>query len=121
MQNNSKGSNFKGTKKAGMLTELAAQYIALEAGRDTLITPLRTDISRDGKHATIFVSVFPTDQGEHAIKFLMRHKDLFRSYLKSRSRFPVLPFIKFEIDYGELNRQRLDVLSAEAGPIPPEE
>jgi ribosome-binding factor A len=103
--------NFKGDKKAMMITELAAKYIALEAGRSTLITPLRTHISRDGKHATIYVSVYPTDQGEHAITFLMRHKDLFRSYLRTRSRFPVLPFIKFEIDYGELNRQHLDEIS----------
>ncbi len=113
--------NFKDDKKAGMVTELAAKYIALEAGRDTLITPLRTHLSPDGKHATIFVSVYPTEQGEHAISFLMRHKDLFRSYLRTRARLAVLPFIKFEIDYGELNRQRLDELSREAGPIPPEE
>ena len=112
---------FKDTKKAGMLTELAAKYIALEAGRNTLITPMRTDLSRDGKHATIFVSVFPTQEGEHAITFLMRHKDLFRNYLKTRSRFPILPYIKFEIDYGELNRQRLDELSSEVGEIRPEE
>lgn len=106
-----KGSDFKDDKKAGMLTELAAQYIALEAGRNTLITPLRTHLSSDGKHAIIYVSVYPTDQGPHAITFLMRHKDLFRNFLKSRSRFPVLPYIVFEIDHGELNRQRLDEIS----------
>lgn len=110
--------NFKDTKKSMMLTELAAKYIAREAGRSTLITPLRTHISKDRKHATVYVSVFPTDQGEHAITFLMRHKDLFRTYLKSHARFPVLPYIKFEIDYGELNRQRLDEIRPE---IPPEE
>jgi ribosome-binding factor A len=105
--------SFKDDKKAHMLTELAAQYIAREAGRSTLITPTRTHISSDGRHATIFVSVYPTDEGEHAITFLMRHKDLFRNFLKSHARFPVLPFIVFEIDYGELNRQRLDEISGE--------
>jgi ribosome-binding factor A len=116
-----KGSNFKATKKSLMVTELAAQYIAREAGRTTLITPTRTDLGRDGKHATIFVSVFPTEEGEHAITFLMRHKDLFRTWLKTHARFPILPYIKFEIDYGELNRQRLDELSNEVGEIRPEE
>jgi ribosome-binding factor A len=110
--------SFKDDKKAGMVTELAAQYIAREAGRSTLITPLRTHLSSDGKHATIYVSVYPTDEGEHAITFLMRHKDLFRNFLKSHARFPVLPYIKFEIDYGELNRQRLDEISHD---IPPTE
>ena len=113
--------NFKKVKKAMMLTELAAEYIAREAGRETLTTPTRSDISRDRKHATIFVSVFPTDRGEHAILFLMRHKDLFRDYLKKRSRFPVLPYITFEIDYGELNRQRMDELSQQIGTIAPAE
>ncbi len=103
----------KNIRKSGMLTELAAQYIAREAGRSTLITPTRTELSRDGKHATIFVSVYPVQEDEHAVSFLMRHKDLFRSYLKSHARFPVLPYITFEIDYGERNRQRLDELSRE--------
>ena len=104
--------NFKSTKKSGMLLELAAKYIAREAGRSTLITPTRAHLSKDGKYVTIFVSVYPQEQGEHAITFLMRHKDDFRAFLKSsRVRFPVLPYITFEIDYGELNRQRLDELS----------
>lgn len=105
--------SFKDDKKSGMLTHLAAEFIAREAGRSTLITATRSEISPDGKHATIFVSVYPTDQGEHAITFLMRNKDEFRNYLKSHARFPVLPYIVFEIDYGELNRQRLDELSRE--------
>lgn len=107
--------NYKGVKKSDMLTHLAAEFISREAGRLTLITATRTDLSPDGKHATIFVSVYPSDQGEHAIVFLMRHKDDFRTYLKSHARFPVLPYITFEIDYGELNRQRLDELSRDAG------
>ncbi len=117
----SRGANFKGVKKSLMVTELAAQYIAREAGRTTLITPTRTDLGRDGKHATIFVSVFPAEEADHAITFLMRHKDLFRTWLKTHARFPVLPYIKFEIDYGERNRQRLDELASEVGEIKPEE
>lgn len=110
----SRGANFKGTKKSGMLLELAAKYIAREAGRSTLITPTRAHLSKDGKYVTIFVSVYPTDQGEHALAFLMRNKDNFRDFLKeSKVRIPVLPYILFEIDYGELNRQRLDELSGE--------
>lgn len=103
--------SYKDDKKSGMLTHLAAEFISREAGRSTLITATRTDLSPDGKHATVYVSVYPTDQGEHAITFLMRNKDDFRDYLKSRARFPILPFVTFEIDYGELNRQRLDELS----------
>lgn len=109
---NNMGS-FSDLKKSGMITELAAQYIAREAGRNTLITPTRTHISSDGKHATIFVSVYPDSEGQHAIVFLKRHKDLFRNFIKGKTRFPVLPYMTFELDYGELNRQRLDELSDE--------
>lgn len=106
--------NFKNTKKTGMMLELAAKYIAREAGRSTLITPTRAHMSSDGKYVTIFITVYPADQGEHAVTFLMRHKDDFRDFLKkSRVRFPVLPYVSFEIDFGELNRQRLDELSGE--------
>ncbi len=109
-------------RAAALLTELAAQYIAIEAGRDTLITPIHTDVSSDRKNATIFVSVYPTEQGENALKFLMRHKDLFRSYLRKKAKLSMLPFIRFEIDYGEINRQNIEKISGELkGTIPEEE
>ena len=100
-------------KMMTQLTEHAANYIAREAGRTTLITPTRSNISRDGKNATIYVSVYPEEQKDHALLFLKRHKDLFRDYLKKAARFPRLPYITFEFDYGEQNRQHLDELSKE--------
>jgi len=104
-------SQIHDKKVTTLLTELAATYIAREAGRETLITPTRATISRDGRNATIFVSVFPDEQKDHAISFLTRHKDLFRDYLKKASRLSRLPYITFEFDYGEQNRQHLDELS----------
>ncbi len=98
-------------KALSRLTELAARFIALEAGRETLITPLRADISPDRKNATIYVSVFPDAEKEHALEFLRRRRDEFRDFLKKEGRFAVLPFIKFEFDYGEQNRQHLDEIS----------
>lgn len=106
-------SALRDSKITAQITEHAANYIAREAGRDTLITPTRTSISRDGKNVTIFVSVYPEDQKDHALSFLTRHKDLFRDYLKKVSRLSRLPYITFEFDYGEQNRQRLDELSQE--------
>ncbi|MDB5265774.1 MAG: Ribosome-binding factor [Parcubacteria group bacterium] len=90
------------------MVELAAKYIAREAGRSTLITPLRADISPDRKNATIFVSVFPDSDSDHALAFLKRHKDLFRNSLKRTARLAILPYITWELDYGEKNRQRLE-------------
>lgn len=111
---------MKDKREEEILTQAAAEYIAREAGRSTLITPTRTELSSNRKHATIFISVFPSEQSEHAIEFLKRHRDLFRDFMKKKVRLAVLPFIAFEIDYGERNRQRMDELSNEAG-ISPEE
>lgn len=98
-------------KAATRLVHLAANYIAREAGRNTLITPTRADISKDRRNATVYVSVFPEDQAEHAIAFLTRHRDLFREYLKKEGRFSMLPRVTFVFDVGEQHRQHLDEIS----------
>lgn len=105
--------SIKDEREEHILTQLAAAYIAREAGRSTLITPTRTELGKNRKTATIFVSVFPTEQTDHALLFLKRHKDLFRDSLKKTSRLAVLPYVTFELDFGERNRQRLDELSRE--------
>ena len=95
-------------RAVSILIEAAGRYISREAGRGTLITPTRATFSRDRKNATIYVSVFPEGQDQHALDFLMRHKDLFRNELKKTTRFTRLPFIRFELDRGERARQHLD-------------
>ena len=100
-------------KAAAQLLTLSAKFIALEAGRSTLITPMRVGFGRNPKFATIYVSVYPVEQMTHALTFLNRNIDTFREYLKKNGRFSLLPFIKWDADYGEQNRQRLDELSKE--------
>lgn len=95
------------------LIEQAGAYIAREAGRSTLITPTRVALSKDGRDATIFVSVYPVKDTDHALAFLLRHKDLFRNSLRKTTRMGRIPFIRFEFDHGEANRQHLDDLSRE--------
>ncbi len=103
--------SLRDEKAASELRDLAGDFIAREAGRSTLITPTRVMYGNDRKHATIYVSVFPIEQTEHALAFLARNEREFRDYLKKHGRFSVLPFVKFVQDYGEQNRQRLDELS----------
>ncbi|HYD93381.1 MAG TPA: ribosome-binding factor A [Candidatus Paceibacterota bacterium] len=98
-------------KAASLLVHLAAEYIAREAGRQTLITPTRADVSPDRKNATVYVSVFPDADTEHAVEFLTRHADDFRSFIKKEARFSFLPRVRFEADLGEKHRQHLDDIS----------
>ncbi|MBY0110599.1 ribosome-binding factor A [Patescibacteria group bacterium] len=103
--------SFRDDKASSILLHIAATYIAREAGRGTLITPTRAFISSDRKNAIVYVSVFPDDQKDFAVAFLNRHRDDFRNYLKSESRFSSLPRVTFEFDAGEQNRQHLDDIS----------
>jgi ribosome-binding factor A len=103
------------------LMEQAGAYIAREAGRNTLITPTRVALSKDGKDATIFVSVYPAKDIDHALAFLLRHKDLFRNSLRKTTRIGRIPFIRFEFDHGEANRQHIDEISREISKGPSHE
>lgn len=98
-------------RAASNLVKAAANYIAREAGRGTLITPTRADISPDRKNATIYVTVFPREELPHALEFLVRHRDLFRNYLKKEARLSTLPYIRFEEDAGEQHRQHIEEIS----------
>ncbi|KND47237.1 MAG: Ribosome-binding factor A [Parcubacteria bacterium C7867-004] len=106
-------SSARDERAVSILLEQAGRYIAREAGRDTLITPTRVVVSKDRKDATIYVSVYPDAQEGHALAFLMRHKDLFRNELKKTTRLARLPYIRFELDRGERNRQHLEELTRE--------
>ena len=98
-------------KVAEELLKLAGAYIAREANRNHLITPTHVSISPDLRKATIYISVFPTNNEEGALAFLKRNRSDFRSFVKRQISFKVLPFIDFVIDEGEKNRQRTDALS----------
>jgi ribosome-binding factor A len=80
------------------LTHAAAQYLAREAGRGTLITVTHANVAPDGKNATVFVTVFPSDEADHAIAFLGRHRDGFRDYLRTETRIRRAPAVRFQLD-----------------------
>lgn len=103
-------ASYRDQKTLSFLVELAGKFIAREAGRTTLITPIRAEISPDHKNATVFVSVFPDSERGHALTYLTRNEDEFKQFMKKEGRFGHLPRVKFAFDYGEENRQHLDDL-----------
>lgn len=94
------------------LRKIAGNFIAAEAGRESLITPTRATISPDLKRATIYFTVLPESQEEQALNFLRRKRPVFKQHLK-KLKFKLLPFTDFVIDYGEKNRQALDGIPIE--------
>lgn len=90
------------------IRKFAGDFIAQEAGRGSLITPTRVDISPDLKNTTIYVSVFPEDKEEIALNFLKRKRTDFRTFVKDKGKFKSLPMVDFKIDLGEKNRLIVD-------------
>lgn len=103
--------SIRDEQASSLLIHIAGEFIAREAGRSTLITPTRAEIAPDRKNATVFISVFPDDQMEHALEFLGRKSDEFRAFMKQKGRFSFLPRVKFQADLGEKHRQHIDDIS----------
>src|SRR3989344_6921449 len=92
-------------KQSDRATEIvareAAQFIAREAGTESLITVTRAQSVAHGDRIMVFVSVFPADKARAALAFLERQRKAFSDHLKSHARLR-LPRIDFLLDNGEL-------------------
>lgn len=95
----------------GALRDVAAEFLAREAGRNSLITVTRAMLSEDNKRATIYITVLPDSAQENALSFANRNIDEVKKFFKERVRGALPPHITFAVDMGEKNRQRLDEIS----------
>lgn len=94
-----------------LLKELAAEFIELESNRTSLITVTDIDLAPDESKGTIFITVFPSEKEDAAVDFINRRSRDFKDFIKKkRARIRRLPNMRFEIDRGEKNRQRIDEL-----------
>lgn len=97
-----------------LLHRLAAEFIRYEASNSSLITVTRVELNPSGKDAIIYFTTLPEDQEDTALKFLERKTPEFKDAVIRESRMGIVPHLRFKIDYGERNRQRLDEISREA-------
>lgn len=93
------------------IRKMAGDFIAAEANRGSMITPTYVTVSPDLKQTTVYVSVFPESSEEQALHFLRRRRNDFRTYIKKNGYTKVLPFVDFQIDAGEKNRQTIEEIS----------
>lgn len=89
---------------------IAQDFFQRESSGASMITITRTDISRDMKHGTIFITVLPEDKEEAAINFAKRMRSELRHFVMKRLPVKVIPFFDVEIDFGEKNRIHVDEL-----------
>ena len=92
------------------LKKSAALFFEQESNRKSLITVTRVVLSGDKKKASIMFTVFPDSYEEQAELFANRNRRNFVAFLKSKYKVARLPSIDFQVDRGEKNRQRIDML-----------
>ncbi len=93
------------------LREAAAEFLSREAGRQSLITVTRAELSEDAGRGIIYVSVYPESAEAGALEFANRNRGEFSEFFQKRVRGMRVPHVEFKLDLGEKNRQRLDELT----------
>ena len=68
------------------LRTAAAEFLAREANRNTLITVTRVEMSEDGKHAVIYITVFPDSGEQAALKYANRNRGELGQFLTTRTK-----------------------------------
>lgn len=87
-------------RAAEIVAREAAQFIAREAGSESLITVIRAQSVAHGDRIMVFVSVFPVEKAHAALDFLTRKREAFSNHLKQHARLR-LPRVDFMLDNGE--------------------
>ncbi len=90
----------KDDRAAEIVAREAAQFIAREAGNESLITVIRAKSVAHGDRIMVFVSVFPIEKACLAMNFLERQREAFSNHLKKHARLR-LPHVNFMLDNGE--------------------
>ena len=95
-----KNPRTQSNKAAEIVAREAAQFIAREAGSESLITVIRAQSFAHGERVVVFVSVFPVEKAHSALAFLERQREAFSDHLKQHARLR-LPRVDFQLDNGE--------------------
>lgn len=93
-----------------ILHDMGARFLEMNGNGSSLITVTSVDLTKDGKRATIFFTVFPDNFEKTALEFAKRKRSEFKKYIRDNSRLGIIPQLDFEIDVGEKNRQKIDDL-----------
>jgi len=93
-----------------VVRKAAAEFLLRESNGASLITVTRVQFSKDGKYATILVTVLPEDKEDSALEFVQRKRSDFIEYVKGHTKIGRLPYFDFQIDSGEKHRQKLDTI-----------
>jgi len=93
-----------------LLRNLAAEFLERESNRESLITVTKANVSSDLKRATVYITVLPEEKEAAALDFAKRKRKELREFVKSKTKFRVLPFFDVLIDKGQKLEQKIEEL-----------
>lgn len=103
--------SYRKEKIETLLTQQSAAFFNDRADKGVLMTVTRSEVSSDGRYATIYLTVYPDEKMENTIKKARRKRGELNEFLKGTTRLKHIPFLHIEPDNGEKRRQRIDELS----------
>jgi ribosome-binding factor A len=111
MNNDVDNKGGRRLRVAENLMHLAAEFFRIESNHQSLMTITRADVAPNFSESTIYFTVLPESQEEHALNFAKRKRRDFKHYVKKRVSMKRIPFFDFAIDAGEKHRQHIDEIS----------
>lgn len=103
----------KSKKVEEVIKKAATRFLLEETSGASLLTVTQVIVSTRGEQATIYFTAFPVEKEKTALEFLKRKRHDFKEYIKAETNLSRIPFIDFDIDIGEKNRQRIDQITNE--------
>ncbi len=95
-------------KVEGRLQQIISTWLNKEANTQSVVTVTHCEVGRDLKNVTAFLSVFPESFEVKALEFAKRKRTEIRQLIADEMPMKTIPFVEFEIDAGEKNRQKIE-------------
>lgn len=106
-----KGKSYRKEKLPELLKHLAAEFFQRELDSSSLVTITKAELSQNKKRVTIFFTVLPEEKELTVLAFFEKQRGALAQYVDDHARIGRMPEIKFSVDTGEKNRQRIDFLT----------
>lgn len=104
-------NDIKEERMREIIRQKASEFLEVESSGNALITVTNVRLIESGQKVVIYFTAFPADKENGVLDFAKRKRTEFRDFLKHETKLFRLPFVDFEIDLGEKNRQKIDMLS----------
>jgi len=81
----------------GLIMEKVADFFNHQSNRMSLITVTDCIVSKDGRSATVYISVLPDSQRESALNFAKRKRSEMKEFVMKNTKIGRIPHFEVEL------------------------